>query len=468
MAWRTSARYSKLHAFVASHALGLLLCGSTLAQTTAIAPQDQQAFQRAMAAVDAGDSATAKPLLEQLTGRYSASFEVNEALGLIYASEENLTLALPHLERAAKERPGSDTAAANLGIAYLKTGRNDAAAHTLTRAVALNPSNTGAQGALGQAWMELKQPAKAAAAFESALHGENNPELLYNAALAEFDSNQSAKAADLLGRIPGVEESAEAQSLYGDVDEKLGQYKEAGQHYLNAARLEPNEANEYAVGAEFLRHWTFPAAVAQLEPAARNFPQSRRILMALGIAYFGDHKYDKSAAVFAGLLKQDPENQAYADLLGRNCSVELESEDPTCTALLDFARKHQQNGDAATYAAIYMLHRPDSAAHLDEARELLERGIRLRPESASAYYGLGLVLGMQEKWQQSISALKRAIQIKPDLSTAHYRLAIAYRRTGQADLSREEVLLEQKYRAQESRDRDIKLEQIQTFLLTTQ
>lgn len=420
-----------------------------------------------MAAVDAGDAVTAKPLLERLTIQYPESFEVNEALGLIYASEENLTAALPHMERAARERPGSGTAAANLGIAYLKSGRTQAATRELTRALQLNPGDAGAQSALGQAWMELKQPSKAATAFEAALHADSsNPELLYNAALAEFDSNHPAQAAGLLGRIPSVDESAEAQSLYGDIDEKLGQYKEAGQHYLNAARLEPTEANEYAVGAEFLRHWTFPAAVAELEPAARNFPQSRRLLMALGIAYFGDHKYDKSASVFAGLLKDDPENATYADLLGRNCSVQAESEDPTCTILLDFARQHQQNADVATHAAIYMLHRPDSAAHLDEARELLEGAVRVQPQSADAYYGLGLVLGMQEKWLQSITALKRAVQIKPNFSAAHYHLAIAYRRTGQPDLSREEVQLDQKYRADEARDRDLKLEQIQTFLLT--
>ncbi|MGB8536119.1 MAG: tetratricopeptide repeat protein [Acidobacteriaceae bacterium] len=421
-----------------------------------------------MAAIDAGDGEAAKPVLEDLHARHPDNFEINESLGLLYAGTRDLASALPLLTKAASERPGSDAAAANLGIAYLKAGQNADSARELKRAVELNPKNLPAEEALGQVLMELGQPAKAAEAFHQALAGDgDNPTLLYNAALAYFDAGDAGRAAGLLARMPAADSSPEAQALLGDVEEKLGDFKSAGQHYLNAARLAPTEANEYAVGVEFLRHWTFPPAVAQFEGGVKRFPGSRRMRLALGIAYFGNHNYDKAIPVFAALLAAEPDSAAFADLLGRTCTVASEGVDPRCEPLIAFAEKHPKDAKAATYAAIHILHQPKSPDQQERARQLLVSATAADPNFAEAHYEMGLLLEMQEKWPQSIMHLERAVKLRPDYSAAHYRLALAYRRVGQKDKAQEEIALQQRFSAQEARDRDLKLEQIQTLLLTT-
>ncbi len=459
----------------ASRALALLLASAVAwpvanlrAQIAGISSADQASFQRAMAAMDAGHGEAAKPVLEDLRARHPDNFEMNESLGLLYAGMGDLTSALPLIKKASLERPGSDAAAANLGLAYLKAGQNADAARELKKAVKLNPKNFPAEEALGQALMELNQPAKAAEAFHHALAGDaGNPALLYNAALADFDTGDAAGAASLLARMPGVDSSPEAQALLGDVEEKLNDFKSAGEHYLDAAKLAPTEANEYAVGVEFLRHWTFPPAVAQFEGGVKRFPASRRMRLALGIAYFGNHNYDKAIPVFAALLAEEPDSAAFSDLLGRTCTVASEGVDPRCEPLIAFAEKHPKDAKAATYAAIHILHQPESPGQQERARQLLASAIAADPNFAEAHYEMGVLLERQEKWPQSIMHLEKAVKLQPDYSVAHYRLALAYRRVGQKDKAQEEIALQQRFSAQEARDKDLKLEQIQTLLVIT-
>ena len=75
----------------------------------------QADFQAAMAAEDAGNLARAEAILTNLHKKHPGIFEVDESLGLLYAGQEKFSDALPLLSAAAKERPGSDVADANLG-----------------------------------------------------------------------------------------------------------------------------------------------------------------------------------------------------------------------------------------------------------------------------------------------------------------------------------------------------------------
>lgn len=431
--------------------------------------EDNRIFEQAMAAMNSGNSAQAEPLLKALHVRHPKSYEINESLGLLYASQNKLEEALPLLEAARLEQPSSDVAHANLGTAYLKMGRTADAAHELERAAKLNPSNAATQEALGQAWMLLKEFQKAAAAFRIALPlDSSNPDLLYNFALALFNNEEAAEAEPVLARMPGLESSAEAQSLYGDIEEKLGHYKEAAQHYANAVRLAPTEANLYLLGVEFLRHWTFEPAVKEFEAGVKQFPDSKRIRLALGVAYYGNGNYDQAIPVFAGLLAGDPENSMYAELLGRTCTVLTEGIDPKCGALIQFAEKHPDNAMLATYAATSILHRPSDPNLLQLARRLLEGAVKANPQLPQARYGMGLLLQIETRWQDSIPELEEAVRLKPDYASAHYRLALAYSRVGQRDKAQAEIALQQKYSKAERTGLDARLKQVTTLLVTLQ
>jgi tetratricopeptide (TPR) repeat protein len=315
--------------------------------------------------------------------------------------------------------------------------------------------------------MLLKEPNKAQTAFAAALVKDaQNPDLLYNSALAAYDNGNFTEAASLLSRMPGLESSAPGQSLYGDVDEKLGDYKEAADHYVSAVQLDPSESNVYSLGLDFLRHWSFEPAEKELEAGVKQFPSSARMRFALGLAYYGSNSYDRAIPVFAVLLNSDSKNAVYADMLGMTCAFLTEGLDPHCSVIVNFAEQHPRDAMIATYAATSILHRQSDPQQFEKARRLLDLAIQHNPALPEARYAMGLLLQEEGQWQQSIPEMKMAVRNKPDYAQAHYRLAIAYSHTGQKEQAKSEMALQRKYSEQASRDLDTKLNQITTLLVS--
>jgi tetratricopeptide (TPR) repeat protein len=428
--------------------------------------EDQATFAQAVSALNAGNIDQAEPLLLQLQVRHPRNYQINEALGLAYASQNQLQRALPLLEAAAQEEPGSDVAHANLGTDYLKLGKTSDAASELQQAVALNARDASSQNALAQAWMLEKQPCKAADAFAAAAAlGDTDGDATYNHALALFDCGKIADAASLLTTMPGVDQSAPAQSLLGDIEEALKEYKVAAQHYAQAAQIDPSEENIYVLGIDFLRHWTFPAAIAEFEDGLRAYPASRRLQAGLGIAYYGDTQYDKAIRIFSTLLEKDPDNPIYGDIYGRSCTLLTEGDDPLCAQLTQFAETHRGNAPIAVYAATRILHNPASPQQDAVAESLLHQAIAHDPDSAEAHYQLGFLLQNENQWQQSVSELEKATTLQPKLAPAHYRLGLAYAHLGRRAEAQQQMLLDRQYHQQQQTDLNARLQHITTLLV---
>lgn len=437
--------------------------------TRSVTASDQAAFERAMAAMNGGDVATAETLLQGLSRRYPQNFEINESLGLLYAGESKLRRAMPLLVAAAAEQSDSDVAHANLGIAYLKLRKPKQAAVELQRAAQLNPANLKTKEALGQAWMLLHQPDKAARAFNEVLAaGPQDSDLIYNDALAEFDAGHADKAAALLARMEDVTSSASAQSLYGDVEEKLGHYKDATLHYADAITLDPSESNVYVLGIEFLRHWTFDAAIKEFAAGAKKFPDSERMRRGLAIAYYGNGNYDQAIPILADLLDTHPDNAMYADLFGRSCTVLTEDVNARCSSLIQFAQKHPQNATLSVYAAISILHRPTGANDLQTAKALLQHAIAADPKLAQARMEMGVLLQTESKWAESVAPLEVAIRLKPDYAQAHYRLARAYSHLGKHAEAQQQIALDQQYSKKQEQSLDARMKEITTLVVKMQ
>jgi tetratricopeptide (TPR) repeat protein len=444
---------------------GILYAQSAVSRTSSHSADDE-IFQKAMAAMDAGDAAKAEPLLQNLHARHPQNYEINESLGLLYASRGKPEAALPLMEAAVHEQPSLAPALANLGAVYLKLNRNEDAVRVLRRAALLDPKNPATQSNFGLALMQTKHPAEAAKAFAAAA-GAKAPDddLLYNWSLALFDSGQYGEAGKILARASNLDTSAAAQSLMGDICEKQRNYKDAGQHYVAAVKLDPSEQNIYTAGIEFMRHWTFDPAIQYFEFGIKQYPASKRMLLALGIARYSNNDFDKAAPIFAQLLNADPENEFVASLLGHDCSL-MPDDSPGCSRLIDFAQKHTKNAPVATYAAASILHRPSDQQDLGLAQKLLEQAIAADPKFPESYYQLGVLDQQKRNWQASMIPLEKAIALKPTYSQAHYRLALAYSHTGQHEKAQAEIALQQKYSQQEKDDLNARFKQVTTFLVS--
>ena len=313
--------------------------------------------------------------------------------------------------------------------------------------------------------METGQPAKAADAFATALaENPSDPDLMLVRAQALSDCGRYNEARELLATMPGAEKSAPRQSLLGDIEEKSGNFREAAEHYARAVQIEPTEANVWILGLEFLRHLSFDAAIPEFEAAEMKFPQSPRIKLGMGVAYFGSRSYAKSIPVFADLLGLDPGNALYAELLGLACTKLIHEEKPRCQALISYAQTHPRDAKASTYAATVLLE-DGRAEQLLEARKLLAAGIAADPKMAEPRYQLGILQQKMGDWAASIPNLESALTLKPGFAGAHYRLALAYSHCGQKQQAQRELALYQQYHEREEKEFDRRIQQITTLLV---
>lgn len=432
----------------------------------ALSARDATALSTALAAYDSGNSAAAKPELERLAAKYPNNFPANEALGLLYVDEGNFTRALPYLEHAATAERSNTAAQSNLGAAYLQVGNTRAAVSTLKHAAALDPRNAATLVNLGHALFLDKQPLEAANTFAraSALDPAN-VDVSYDWAVALHEAGKDAQAADVLQRIPAGRRNEAIESLWGDVAEKQAQFKEAVEHMQAAVHLNPSEPNVYALAIELLRHWTWQPATEIAQYGVEHFPQSRRLQLAKGIAFYGSGHYVEAAASFGALLALDPDNESYGNLLGKSCSASGGSLAPQCGSLTAFADKHPANAQIAVYAAASILHTPKASGELDHVERLLQQAIRSDPKLPEAYYQLGVVQQERLQWNESAISLAKAVELRPAYAEAHYRLARAYSHLHQAEAATREMALQQKYSQQEKDDSNAKLKEVTTFLV---
>lgn len=229
--------------------------------------------------------------------------------------------------------------------------------------------------------------------------------------------------------------------------------------------LEPSEENVWLLGEELLRHWTFSAAAIEFEAASAKFPDSKRMRLGLGAAYFGDAKYAKAIPVFAELLEGDPDNAAYARMLGMSCTTVMGEARPQCATLVRYAQAHPADAHASAYAAASLLAQGDSQNQRPLARKLIEAALAHDPSLPEAQFQMGTFLQDDGMWKESIPYLERAVKLKPDFVQAHYHLSIAYWRTGRKQDAETEMELQKKFAKQEKADLDERLRQIETFVV---
>ena len=455
----------------------LLLCwisGALIAQTPSkhppthspMPPADTAALHSALDAYDQGNAQQAEPALRALVQKYPANYEANEALGSLYAEAGDLARALPYLQQSCAIAPREALAHANLGAAYLKLRQSAAAVHELQQAAVLNPSNGLTQSNLGQALVLSGDPKAAAKAF--AIASKLSPDdtgTKYNWALALYDSGSNKAAADLLESLPSAAMTDQVHSLAGDAEERAREFQKALSHFQAAARLNPSDANLYALTTELLRHWTWREAIQVAHYGSTRYPASTHFKLAEGIGFYGDSAYRDAVRVFSELLQTEPENAAVADLLGRSCTLLADGDSAGCGGLHEFAERHPGNAVTSTYAAVAILHEPKENQNLDEAARLLHSAIKADPRYAEAYYQLGVLEQTRLDWKQSAIDLEQSIALRPKSPEAHYRLSRAYNHLGKRDEAQAEVALHEAYSQQAKDSIDARMQEVVRFLL---
>lgn len=348
--------------------------------------------------------------------------------------------------------------------------KSGAGEEALRAAAARDPADFDANRRLGKLLLGQGQPRQALTYLQRAR--SVNPadyQNSYDLALAYADTGQYDPARAMLQTLLAANDRAPLHHLLGDVEEKSGHPLEAAREYQRAARLDPSEANFFDWGAELLLHRATAPSVQVFSEGNRLFPNSVRLLLGLGVAWFAQGSYERSAGYLCHASDLDPTDSHPYLFLGKIQEVQPIPSPEIAVRLARFAELRPQDAHANYYFALSLWKQSEvkgQPGDLTQVALLLQKAARLDPAFGAAYLQLGILYAQQKRYPEAISSYQQAIAASPRLPDAHYRLAQAYMRTGDQAKARSELQLY----AQLAREKELQAERershMQQFVYT--
>jgi tetratricopeptide (TPR) repeat protein len=453
---------------MASTLAALFVCAAPPPAAPAQQANLDRDFHSAVVQYESGHYPEAAAQLEKLIPQAPQSFELQELLGLVYAAQSQNDKAYDHLQAAARLKPNSASARTNLGNILIQLGKPDLAEQQFKRAVALDPHSYDANHNLGELYARANKLPEAIPYLEKAQHA--NPSAYdngYDLALAYLLTDRLADARQLIQALLKVKDTAELHDLLGEVEEKSGNYVPAINEFQAAARMDPSESNLFDWGSELLLHRTLEPAIEVFSHGAERYPDSPRMAIGLGMAYYSLGKYDdavKSLLRAADLNPADPRGYPF---LSRAFDSSPSQAEAVIQRFRRYAELQPTNGEAVYFYAMSLWkgkRAEDPNVDLTQIESLLKKSVALAPNLAEAHLQLANLYSDQRKYAESIPEYLKARQLNPDLADVHYRLAQSYVRTGEKDLAQQELAVYQKLRAEHLSDLDRQRAEIRQFV----
>lgn len=450
----------------------VLLVWSVPSRSQNSQPQERdRIFQSAVSQYESGHYAEAIPPLEKLLRDVPESFEVHELLGMAYAAQSQDVRANEHLAKAVRIKPDSVAALSNLAASYERLGKSALAIEHFTEAVQLAPTNFDTNHNLGEAYIHARTVAKAIPFLEKAQH--INPAAYdngYDLSLAYLVTGHVPESRGSVESLLKQKETAELHNLLGQIDEKDGQFVAAANEFETAARMEPSESNLFDWAGEFLLHRTLDPAVQVFEQATARFPDSPRLMVGLGMAYYARGNYDDAVKAFIRGADLNPSDERCYKFLARAYDSSPSQAGDVIERFRRFAELQPNNGQALYYYAMSLWkgkRAQDPDLDLKQIESILKRAIAADPALAEAHLQMGSLSSDQGNFAAAIPEYRRALELNSDLADAHYRLGQAYVRTGQKEIAQEQFHVYQQLRAQHLADLDKQRADIRQFVYSS-
>lgn len=428
-------------------------------------------FQSAVAKYDAGQFPEAAAQLEQLLPQVPRNFEVQELLGMVYASMSQDAKAVEHLQAAVHLNPNSAAARTNLAASLSRTGRTELAGDEFRKALALTPREYGANHNLGEFYIQSGKIAEGRLYLERAQRINSSAyDNGYDLAMADLMTGQAGEARQQVQRLLQIKDTGELHDLLGQIEEKDGKFVAAANEFETAAHMDPTEDHLFDWGSELLLHRTYEPAIEVFQAAAQRYPGSPRVMIGMGMALYARGLYEDAVNALLKAADLSPtEPRCYLFLSKAYDSSPRQAEE----VILRFQRYAQlepQNALAQYYYAMSLWKgRRAGSSNLDlgEVESLLKRSIALNGANADVHLQLGNLYADQRKFAESIPEYERALELNPNLPDAHYRLGSDYVHLGDKERAKVEFATYQKLRAEHMAELDKERADVQQFIVNS-
>ncbi|HKW17023.1 MAG TPA: tetratricopeptide repeat protein [Terriglobales bacterium] len=427
-------------------------------------------FQAAVAQYDAGHFPEAARQLEFLARQLPESFEVQELLGLVYASESDESKANEHLAKAVQLKPSSAEARTNLATNLVHLGKLMPAESEFKKAVELDPASYDTNHNLGEFYVAAGKLTDAATYLQKAQ--QMSPTAYdngYDLALAYLETGRTNDSRSVARDLLKQKNTAELHNLLGQIEEKDGNFVPAEMEYQTAAHMDPSESNLFDWGSELLVHRTLDAAIDVFQSATAHYPKSARLAIGLGMSLYSRGNYDDAVKALLKAADLSPTDSRCYYFLSKAYDSSPGQAEEVIRRFRRFVELQPQDAHAPYYYAMSLWkgrRAEDANLDLSQIRSLLEKSIALDPSLAEAHLQLGNLYADQQKYADAIPQYKLALRENDELADAHYRLGQAYVHSGQKDLAQEQLQKYQRLRAAQMAELDKQRAEIRQFVIS--
>jgi tetratricopeptide (TPR) repeat protein len=363
--------------------------------------------------------------------------------------------ALAELQALLRTDPKNLFALGNAGLILGRQGQFSRAAEYLSRAHVIKPSDV----QLGLALLEVnaKGRRKAEAAQVAA-------DLV---ASGQLTGEQTLAGAQLLLRSENLEpaaimaaagpvDSVARHDLLGSIYVEMGNVQKASDEFQDSIRLAPADDGRYfRLGMLYLKYRTPSLAFLVFRHGVERRPDSPILWLGLGVSQCLDEKLGPAEESLRKALELNPHfSDAYL-LLGDA----LEQERPE-EAMKIFGKTMSEHPDLAVAyyyygrLALQLNERP-----IQETVSILRKAVALEPSFPDSHYELGRALEQSGSVNEAITEFETCLGLDAKLFRAQYRLAILYKKRGDAIKASNALRAFQE--AQKSQDSDTELKRLE-------
>ena len=375
---------------------------------------------------------TAGAVVQQTGKRVDENVDAHTNQGIIAAEANDLKKAERHFAAAASLAPSDPSTRNNYGAILMRLGRTAEARVQFEASLKLNPNQSTALTNLAQIYFDrgqLEDLMMARTLLERAGKSTSDPEISRALVTTYLKLGQVlTEKGDLRGAGRTLETAVASGIDDAKIYAALAEVYEADGHYENAipamrlaVQRDPlNEVYHFRYGLLLTDSHAPAAGILRLQEALKQFPSSKRLWLALGIAQLTHGQNVEAEDSFKRSLALDAKLVPALAYLGVTYGER---------GLYEKAIGFYEQAIAlnAQLAALHYLvadtmlkmSNPDTT----RAEKYLRRATELDPNLAAAYLAWGRLYVRANRYSEAAPLLERAVSLQPELVEAHYQLS---------------------------------------------
>ena len=376
------------------------------------------------------------------------SVTTHTQLGVTAAGKNDLKAAERHFAAAASLAPSDPATRNNYGAILLRLGRTAEARAQFEASLKLNPDQPSALTNLAQIYFEAGQPddlRMALSLLQRAGKITSDPEISRALVITCLKLGQVLlEKGDLRGAGRTLESAVASGLDDAKIYAALAEVYEADGHFENAIpamrlaviRDPQNEMYHFRYGLLLVDSHAPAAGILRLQEALKQFPNSARLWLGLGIAQFTYGQNVEAENSFRRSLTLDPKAVPALAYLGVTYAERGLHEEAIKFYEQALALRPQL---ATLHYLVADTLLKNRAADTTRAEKYLKRTLELDPNFAAAYLAWGRLHVRAARYAEAAPLLERAVALQPGLLEAHYQLSRVLMRLKRTDEAHREL-----------------------------